>query len=407
MRCSTHTQTTAIRGNPRIRGSAGQRQPSDRTDAGAARMQRLATSKQRSSTSSLTARKRRSRLPRTRYLANPASLIAIPRLEAAHAGSRITFGCSDLTALAQSLVEIGLVTESDWIGAGRVSAALVDSVFRRFLRNHGQEIIAEHFELYLTLGESIVDTTYSDSGADSNGQLFLVLDTESSFPLGFGTVIEELEGCQQGLGVAFYDTLRQALYRWIRVYDDWDARNRIEQMVEWAEGEEDPDSYEIPKLDQDLPGCLKSRAPAETPLSLDSLPAPTEPSLKELVETTLQLHSVSHSIERPRLDEEWLESQRSYHSLDLPLPAILMYFRSGDAVMACFDDECEYWGQETPEPNLVVPLRPNDPASVRQAFAIIETLLRVLVLTGRIKTLIEAREKPTCDSASMSAANSK
>ena len=111
-------------------------------------------------------------------------------------------------------------------------------------------------------------------------------------------------------------------------------------------------------------------------------------------------------MERPRLDEDWLESQRSYHSLDLPLPAILLYFRPGDAVMACFDDECEYWGQETPEPNLIVPLRPNDPASVRQALAVIETLLQVLVLTVRIKTLIEDREKSTCDSASMSEANS-
>jgi hypothetical protein len=369
-------------------------------------MPRLATSKQRSRAGSLTARKRGSHLSRTRYLANPASLIGIPRLEAVHAGSRITFGCSDLTALSQTLVEIGLATESDWIAAGKTPAALVDSVFRRFLRDHGQEIIAEHFELNLTLGESIVDTSYSDSGADSNGQLFLVLNTESSFPLGIGTVTEELERCHPGLGVAFYDTLRQALYRWIRVYDDWDARNRIEQMVEWAEGEEDPDSYEIPKLDQDLPECLKRRTPAESPQSLDSFPAPTEPSLKELVETTLQLHRISHSIDRPALDDEWLESQRSYHSLDLPLPAILLYFRPGDAVMACFDDECEYWGQETPEPNLIVPLRPNDPASARQAFAVIETLMRVLVLTVRIKTLIDGREKPTCDSASMSEANS-
>jgi len=369
-------------------------------------MPRLARSKQRSRTGSLHARKRRSRLPRTRYLANPASLISIPRLESAHAGSRITFGCSDLTALAQTLVEIGLATEPDWIAAGKTPAALVDSVFHRFLHDHGQETIAKHFELSLTLGESIVDTSYSDSGADSNGQIFLVLNTDSSFPLGIGTVIEELEGCQQGLGVAFYDTLRQSLYRWIRVYDDWDARNRIEQMVEWAEGEEDPDSYEIPKLEQDLPDCLRGRVPAESPQSLDSFPVPTEPSLKELVQATLELHRISHSIERPRLDEEWLESQRSYHSLDLPLPAILLYFRPGDAVMACFDDECESWGQETPEPNLIVPLRPNDPASVRQALAVIETLMRVLVLTRRIKTLIEGREESTCDSAPMSAANS-
>src|ERR1017187_5841980 len=113
-------------------------------------MPRLARSKQCPRAGSLTARKRRSRLPRTGYLANPAILISIPRLEAAHAGSRITFGCSDLTALAQTLVEIDFAMESDWIAAGKVPAAFVDCVFRRFLRDHDQETIAEHFELNLT-----------------------------------------------------------------------------------------------------------------------------------------------------------------------------------------------------------------------------------------------------------------
>jgi hypothetical protein len=308
--------------------------------------------------------------------------------------------------LAQALVEIDLATESDWIAAGRIPAALVDSVFRRFLCDHDQEIIAEHFELYLTLGESIFDARYSDSGADSNGQLFLVLNTESSFPLGVGSVIEELEACHPGMGVTFYETLRHALYRWIRVYDDHDASYRIEQMVEWAEGEDDPDSYEIPKLAQDTPQCLRRPESAESPRSLDSFPVPAEPRLKGLFENTLELHRVSYSMERPRVDEEWLEYQRSYYSLDMPLPSVLLYFRPGDAVMACFDDECEYWGQETPEPNLIIPLRPTEPASVRQAFAVLETLMKVLVLTVGIKTPIEAQEKPTCDSASMSGANS-
>ena len=96
-------------------------------------------------------------------------------------------------------------------------------------------------------------------------------------------------------------------------------------MTEWEEGEEDPDSCEIPKLDQDLPECLKSRESSESSQSLDSFPAASEPSLKELVDTTQELHRVSHSTERPRLDEDWLESQRSYFSLDLPLPAILLH----------------------------------------------------------------------------------
>ena len=187
------------------------------------------------------------------------------------------------------------------------------------------------------------------------------------------------------MGQAFYDTLRQSLYRWIRVYDDLDARERIEQMTEWAEGEDDPESYEIPKLEQDLPPCLSDKQRSDTARPLASFPVPAVPWLRELVETTIELQRVSHSMERPKVDEEWLERERSYHSLDLPLPAVLLYFRAGDAVMACFDDECEHWGQETPEPNLIIPLRADDPASVRQALAVIETLMQVLVLTVRIK----------------------
>ncbi len=59
--------------------------------------------------------------------------------------------------------------------------------------------------------------------------------------------------------------------------------------------------------------------------------------------------------------------------------------------MACFDDECEYWGQETPEPNLIIPMQPEKPESVRQAFTVLQTLMRVLVLTVRIKALMEPK----------------
>ena len=136
-----------------------------------------------------------------------------------------------------------------------------------------------------------------------------------------------------------------------------------------------------------------------------SFPTPDEPWLRELVLTTLELDRVSHSIERPQLNEEWLERERSNHALDSPLPAIVLYFRPGDAVMACFDDECEYWGQETPEPNLIIPLQPEDPQGVRHALEVLQTLLGVLVLTVRIQNLIDEREKQVCDSASMSEAN--
>ena len=53
-----------------------------------------------------------------------------------------------------------------------------------------------------------------------------------------------------------------------------------------------------------------------------------------------------------------------------------------------------------------MPFRPDDANSVREALAVIETLLRVLVLAVEIKQLVEPEEGATCASASMSAANS-
>ena len=303
-------------------------------------------------------------------------------------------------------MEIDQANESDWIAAEKNPSTLVEQVLRRYLADRGQSALAEHFELSLTLGEAIVDSIYGEPDSSCPGQLFFVLNTESSFALGVGEAITELEGAYPGMGKAFYDGLRQALYRWIRVYDDMDARERIEQMTEWAEGEEDPESYEIPKLEQDLPSCLKDKQRSDTARPLASFPVPAVPRLRDLVETTIELQRVSHSMERPRVDEEWMDRERHYHSLDLPLPAVLLYFRAGDAIMACFDDECEYWGQETPEPNLIIPVRLDDPASVRQALAVIETLMKVLVLAVRIKTIIEGQEKSTCESVLMSEANS-
>ena len=345
-------------------------------------------------------------MARAGYLAPASGLIGLPKLQPCHGAEKIGFGSSALTMLAESLVEIGLAHEADWAAAQKLPSTLVDQVLRRFLADHGQAAIAKHFELCLTLSESIVDGVYGEPDQAAAGQLFFVLNTESSFALGIGHAIDQFESVQAGLGEAFYDSLRQSLYRWVRVYDDWDARERIEQMAEWAEGEDDPDSYEIPKLEPDLPACLRDCKFADRGQPLRSFSLPAIPRLKRLVELTLELERVSHSVERPKVDEDLLERERDQHSLDSPSPAILLYFRPGDAVMACFDNECEFWGQETPEPNLIVPLRPDDPDSVRQALATIETLLRVLVLAVEIKQVADPEERATCASASMSEANS-
>lgn len=333
--------------------------------------------------------------------------MAIPKLKPHHSGQKIGFGTASLTVLAQTLVEMGFANEADWREARRSPSGLVDIALRGFFAQRGQAKIAKHFELALTLGESIIDSAFGETEPAATGQLFFVLNTESSFPICVGRPVEELDSAQTGLGRAFYESLRQSLYRCIRVYDDSDARYRIEQMQEWAEEEaEGSDSFEIPKLEPDMPACLQDLNSSDRTTGLSAFPLPVQPRLRKIVELTLELERISNSLERPKVDEDFLERERSCHSLDAPLPAILMYFRPGDAVMACFDNECEFWGQETPEPNLIVPFRPNDPSEVSKALSVIETLMRVLVLTIKIKELIEPEEDSACASESMSEARS-
>ena len=288
-------------------------------------------------------------MARPGYLAPASGLIGIPTLQHSHSGEKIAFGSSSMTAFAHSLVKVDLANYGDWKHANGIPSGFVDGSLRRFLAEQGQALIAEHFDLFLTLGESIIDNAYSQGHEPASDHLFFVLNTGSSFPLCLGRTIEELEAVQSGLGEAFYNSLRQSLYRWVRVYDDGDARVRIEQMEEWAEGEEDRDSCEVPKLESGLPVCLR-RQFGEDDKPLASLPLHPIPELRRVVELTLELERVSHAVDRPKVDEDLLDQERSYHSLDSPLPVILLYFRPGDAVTACFDNECEFWGQETPEP---------------------------------------------------------
>jgi hypothetical protein len=96
----------------------------------------------------------------------------------------MSFGSSALTELAQTLVEIDQANESDWIAAEKNPSTLVEQVLRRYLADRGQSALAEHFELSLTLGEAIVDSVYGEAEPTFSGQLFFVLNTESSFALG-------------------------------------------------------------------------------------------------------------------------------------------------------------------------------------------------------------------------------
>ena len=87
------------------------------------------------------------------HLAPASGLISIPKLQHSQSGEKIVFGSSSLIAFARSLVHVDLANYSDWKRANRTQSGFVDGGLRRFLAEQGQALIAEHFDLSLTLGE--------------------------------------------------------------------------------------------------------------------------------------------------------------------------------------------------------------------------------------------------------------
>jgi hypothetical protein len=67
-----------------------------------------------------------------------------------------------------------------------------------------------------------------------------------------------------------------------------------------------------------------------------------------------------------------------------PVPGLLAVFSPYDAVEACFEEEAEYALETTPEPNLIIPIEPNDARSVRTAFHIFGVVCDVLAAATRL-----------------------
>jgi len=72
-----------------------------------------------------------------------------------------------------------------------------DCSLRGFLAEQGQALIAEHFDLSLTVAESIIESACGVHEGSESDQLFFLLNTGSSFPLCLGHRIEELEAHAQ------------------------------------------------------------------------------------------------------------------------------------------------------------------------------------------------------------------
>ena len=75
-----------------------------------------------------------------------------------------------------------------------------------------------------------------------------------------------------------------------------------------------------------------------------------------------------------------------------PLPCLLAAFSPDDAVAGCFDDEAETALETTPQPNLIIPLKLTEPASVRQGFRTLGVVCETLAAASRLVDLMPGND---------------
>jgi len=251
---------------------------------------------------------------------------------------------------------------------------------------HGSPVVDRRFDLDLTLSDRLVD--YSDERGPE-GTLYLVLDPDSAAFVLLTPTIELLENVHPRLPVTFYSHFAGALNRWVRVYGYHDAEERVEMLREWYEGEENAVQYEIPDVEGCIPKSLK-----ETPLNLCELKKLNEEvrdaQLKALITGLLELCRISKQATRPDFTEDMGEQLMDSNPA---LPCLLAAFSTGDAVVGCFDEEAETALEVTPQPNVIIPLRLCDPASIRKGFQTLGILCETLAAASRLIDLMPGNEE--------------
>jgi hypothetical protein len=325
------------------------------------------------------------RIPATDLLMARPCEVVLPTLEKVPTEQRFSADDREVIALAEILVKSGISAVEDWEKCGRDATKYLSLTLQRWIRDHGGEAIQRRFDLDLTLSDRLVD--YSDERGPE-GTLYLIVDPDSSAFVVLNPTVEFLVKLYPRLPATFFRQFVGSLNRWVRVYDYHDAEERVDMLREWYEGEENPEQYEAPDIEGCTPECLKER-----PLSLRDLKkfsrSIRNKEARVLVSSLLELCSISQQAKRPEFTEDMGEQLMDSNP---PLPCLLAAFSSGDAVVGCFDDEAETAMEVTPQPNLIIPLRLCDPASVRQGFRTLGVACDTLAGASRLIDLMPGND---------------
>ncbi len=320
------------------------------------------------------------------HLMGQASGAVLPRFDGVPVEYQLSAEDARAIKLARTLTVLGIADPGAWDEAKHNPAGYVRAALKHWLALHGGEQVRENFALNVMISGS-PDLYCGEEGRQE--LLYLMVDPDSAGYMVIGPTLEMLERIHPRLPATFYHLFVGGIQRVARMYDFRDAQDRVEMLKEWAEGEPDQEQYEFPDVEGCIPPAMKLK-PLSVRHAMQAVGGTDDRICRQILRQAFDLNKVSRRLRHPEISEETREALMDSNP---PLPALLVSFRSHDAVCAAYDDEAESFLEASPEPNLLVEIDPGDHASVRQAFELLAVLCETMALASRIMALLPGNDR--------------
>lgn len=300
------------------------------------------------------------------------------------------------TNSAQRWRETGLGTPEIWKECGADALNFAKYAITNSIGAKTEALLQRNVEYYL----EVSDVVGTDNAELNTGQLQLSISCGGCGYLKIGAALRALESEAGGLGAAFYWILIRSLYRVMRIYDYSDAQMYEENLIAYAEADDEANrnQYEFPEVEKALPECIRT-------------------SLKQGREfwrlqyrRLLERHSygrfaawirhllVINKLARIRNNAQDLSESGIYDGP--PLPSFLIVFEERDAISACFDEESQHMLEGSSEPAMSVVFSPNNADEFARAARAVARFVRINQEVCELIEAIQEWEKRSHESGS-------
>jgi hypothetical protein len=297
-----------------------------------------------------------------------------------------SFG-SDASAarFAALLLELGIASARDWRRCDGEPLKFLQRILDRFVREHGEAEIDGAFSVSVTLSTDPHEWCEEEAEPDGS-RMFLSMDADSCGFVNLGPALSLCEETHPRLPTTFGNLFLNGLGRCFRVYDHRDAEERIAFLEEYYDPVHEADAIAaIPDRSKLLPACMKRRPLGRRTVSEMLRGMQAGNPVKQLVEAALALDRVAATVRFPPIPDDVREL---FSDTNPTVPVLLATFEQGDAVEACFDDECQYMTELAPEPWPLIAFDGTNSESTQTAFEAIAGALDTLRAARRVLDLV-------------------